>query len=383
MRLRAVAVLVFGAIFVAHTSLLSPSTFSPSAFSDLLNISEAAAAGPATGGSLTVLALESKSVRRSSTKAKSEKTSSVARVSKKTSKAARVSAVKRAKLTQAGSQAVARRSTAKVIRVKGKSRSNNSAKLTRVSLDDALQSPSAEELAKESIAGTRFIRQRSGEPVQLTLGADGLPSGISLKNLIDNVDAAGHVRDINGNTISLTIDPALQQTAESLLMRYGTPWGAIVAVDPRTGALKAAASYSTMEPNGVETATRGGFPAASLFKMITSLSVAGITPWDTAIISQMPEKTAVLCLSPRPWVAPATPFSLESLSTTSPLVCSANTPKSLDSTKRSLLTFLWPAAFLPLHQTIMSLRGQLPVSAMLPLLLFMPLRSWEQSQTVV
>jgi penicillin-binding protein 2 len=112
------------------------------------------------------------------------------------------------------------------------------------------------------------------------------------------VNAAGQVQRIlgekparAGQDLRLTLDLALQQAAERAL--DGVRKGAIVALDPQTGAIRALASRPTFDPNvfspGPSTSQWAslnspdapllnrafqGFPPASTFKIVTS--VAGL-----------------------------------------------------------------------------------------------------------
>jgi len=131
------------------------------------------------------------------------------------------------------------------------------------------------------------------------------------------VDSLGHPRSpletkrraVPGESIKLTIDAKLQRTAEDAI-RYGIGlayandhWqangGAIVALDPRDGAIRALASYPTYDPRvytgrvttkrlaaagltsttaeernfpGLNRATSGVYPAGSTFKPVTALA---------------------------------------------------------------------------------------------------------------
>ena len=80
----------------------------------------------------------------------------------------------------------------------------------------------------------------------------------------------GYIIKAGEHAISLTLDPELQQAAEHLLRLHAVPWGALVAIEPKTGKVLALAGHSTVEPDGENVATRATFPAASLFKLITA-----------------------------------------------------------------------------------------------------------------
>jgi peptidoglycan glycosyltransferase len=105
-------------------------------------------------------------------------------------------------------------------------------------------------------------------------------------------------KDPVGNDVKTSIDPAAQQTAFDLL--GGQP-GAVVAIEPSTGAIKAMASVPPFDPNDVPTdfaelsndnvnrpmfnrATQGQYPPGSTFKLVTAtaaLDSGAISPDDT------------------------------------------------------------------------------------------------------
>ncbi len=220
--------------------------------------SSAAAAGPAAGGgSLAVLAIDSKpSVK----KAQATRRSAVATARKpKAEKVA--SRVKK----RAAVKYVVTGDKGKVIRYSKVRRTSVSLRGKRKTVESSVvtETPYSAEEAK-------IVRPKIEQIPAITLNSIGAPEGLKLQTLIDAADFAGHVRDSLGNTISLTIDQSMQQTAEGLLLRWGVPWGSIVAMDPRSGAIRAIASHSAYEPGGEEVALRGGFPAASLFKIVTA-----------------------------------------------------------------------------------------------------------------
>jgi peptidoglycan glycosyltransferase len=97
-----------------------------------------------------------------------------------------------------------------------------------------------------------------------------------------------------GATVALTISPRAQQAAYQALQADGGHQGAVVAIDPSTGAILAMASYPTFNPNAYATfnssalvkaderyrkdpgqpllnrATQATFPPGSTFKIVTS-----------------------------------------------------------------------------------------------------------------
>ena len=100
-----------------------------------------------------------------------------------------------------------------------------------------------------------------------------------------------------GNDVLTSLDPVAQQTAFDLL---GGQAGAVVAMDPSTGAVKVAASVPQFDPNDVATdwnalntdsskpmlnrVTQGQYPPGSTFKLVTAaaaLDSGAISPDDT------------------------------------------------------------------------------------------------------
>lgn len=73
-----------------------------------------------------------------------------------------------------------------------------------------------------------------------------------------------------GEKIIYSLSPLLQERAERLLDYYRVPWGAIVAIEPRTGRVLAMAGHSEIDSDGSSLTTRATFPAASLFKVVTA-----------------------------------------------------------------------------------------------------------------
>ncbi|WP_067436197.1 penicillin-binding transpeptidase domain-containing protein [Nocardioides jensenii] len=88
-------------------------------------------------------------------------------------------------------------------------------------------------------------------------------------------------RPENGQPLTLTLDSELQLRAEQILAQT-KPASAIVAIDPTTGDLLAAASGPGSK--GINTATYGQYAPGSTFKVVTALALlrAGLTP-DTVV----------------------------------------------------------------------------------------------------
>lgn len=90
----------------------------------------------------------------------------------------------------------------------------------------------------------------------------------------------------DGSSLALTIEPALQERIEARLQRSKVPYAAVVALDPKTGAVLAMAEKRQAESwigehHGI---LRANAPAASVFKVITAAALleAGVAP-DRAV----------------------------------------------------------------------------------------------------
>jgi cell division protein FtsI/penicillin-binding protein 2 len=86
--------------------------------------------------------------------------------------------------------------------------------------------------------------------------------------------------ETNGEPLRTTLDPRLQEAAETALVGVG-PASAVVAMRPSTGDLLAAASGSGSD--GYNTATFGQYAPGSTMKVVTSLALlrAGVGPTTT------------------------------------------------------------------------------------------------------
>ena len=116
---------------------------------------------------------------------------------------------------------------------------------------------------------------------------------LGLNNYIDTILGQTH----RGADLKLTINMAVQRAAASAL---GNRKGAVVALDPRTGAVLAMVSYPRYDPNQIDTlwtqlnanpdrplinrATQGLYPPGSVFKII----VAGAALQEGAVTPQTP-----------------------------------------------------------------------------------------------
>ena len=98
-------------------------------------------------------------------------------------------------------------------------------------------------------------------------------------------DGSGHlvVAGKGGDDV-LTINPALQEKLTRTLESYGTPYGAVVVLEPSTGRVLAMAEHSKANPAMRGLTTKAIFPAASVFKIVTASALLneGVTPDATA-----------------------------------------------------------------------------------------------------
>ena len=77
----------------------------------------------------------------------------------------------------------------------------------------------------------------------------------------------------NDTEAVLSLEPFLQHRAERFLKKSRVPFGAIVAIEPRTGRVLAYASYSEFDPKGKFYNISKAYKAASLFKIITAEAI--------------------------------------------------------------------------------------------------------------
>ncbi|ACM19188.1 transpeptidase [Geotalea daltonii FRC-32] len=95
------------------------------------------------------------------------------------------------------------------------------------------------------------------------LAADMLPSS-SLTN--DHLSAALP----DGGTVVYAIDEPLQRRITNLMEDFKVPYGAFVAIEPKTGKILALASHSSINPAWEKSSCFNLYPMASLFKIITA-----------------------------------------------------------------------------------------------------------------
>ena len=115
---------------------------------------------------------------------------------------------------------------------------------------------------------------------------------VGKRNGIDLLFEQLRSRQKVGDDLSLALDPKAQRVAMDALRSAGDGRGAVVALDPRTGAVKVMASQPTYDPNGLDAsgrfaelnrdpgspvfnrATQSSYPPGSTFKVVTA--IAGI-----------------------------------------------------------------------------------------------------------
>ena len=85
----------------------------------------------------------------------------------------------------------------------------------------------------------------------------------------------------DGTRIGFTFDPEAQERTIEMLTRHEVPFGAVVALDPRTGAIKVYAEVANENPQLRGLVRKAIAPAASVFKIVTAaalLESGGVAP---------------------------------------------------------------------------------------------------------
>ena len=77
----------------------------------------------------------------------------------------------------------------------------------------------------------------------------------------------------DGTRLQLTLDPYLHRSAQKVLEDYKVAYGAIVALDPRTGHILALAEHAHERPELRQLALQAEGPAASIFKVISAAAL--------------------------------------------------------------------------------------------------------------
>jgi penicillin-binding protein A len=109
---------------------------------------------------------------------------------------------------------------------------------------------------------------------------------------LEGFDPLSHERDGDGlvsklpggRRAELTLDPELQAHLTSEMERYGVPYGAVVAMEPDSGRIRAYVSHSSANPAAGDLCRDATPPAASVFKVVTGAALVdrGLSP-DTRV----------------------------------------------------------------------------------------------------
>ncbi|MFW6051481.1 MAG: penicillin-binding transpeptidase domain-containing protein, partial [Myxococcota bacterium] len=105
---------------------------------------------------------------------------------------------------------------------------------------------------------------------------------------LDGFDPLEH-RLVDGKLVSdlpgdrraeLSLDPGLQAHLEARFERYEVPYGAVVAIEPDTGRIRAYVSHSSADPGAGDLCRDATPPAASVFKVVTASALVdrGVSP---------------------------------------------------------------------------------------------------------
>lgn len=74
----------------------------------------------------------------------------------------------------------------------------------------------------------------------------------------------------DGGTVSYTIDTQIQERVKKVMENFKVPYGAFVAIEPKTGRILALAGHSSVDPRWEGNSYFNLYPMASLFKIITA-----------------------------------------------------------------------------------------------------------------
>lgn len=90
-----------------------------------------------------------------------------------------------------------------------------------------------------------------------------------------------------GTLEPLTIDLQLQKQLTDILVSYQTPYAAVVALEPSSGRVLAMAEHSELNPGLRGLCTKAVYPAASIFKLVTTTALleSGVLPDEQVCFS--------------------------------------------------------------------------------------------------
>ena len=82
-----------------------------------------------------------------------------------------------------------------------------------------------------------------------------------------------------------TVDPVLQASVDEVFRKHRPPFGAFIALDPKTGRILALTDYSRENPKSGGIWKRASYPAASVFKIITAACALekGVLNYDSSV----------------------------------------------------------------------------------------------------
>jgi penicillin-binding protein A len=101
----------------------------------------------------------------------------------------------------------------------------------------------------------------------------------------------------DGGKIVYTVDQELQSRVTKVMESYKVPYGAFVAIEPKTGRILALAGYSAVDPTWVQRSCYNLYPMASLFKIVTAaaaleqkkVSPTTVLPFGGRLTSENPK----------------------------------------------------------------------------------------------
>ena len=96
-----------------------------------------------------------------------------------------------------------------------------------------------------------------------------------------------------------TLDPVLQDKITALFERYKVPYGAFVAISPKTGKILAMVGYSEKNGSDEQIALRATYPAASVFKLVTAAAALEKGKVEPETVINF--RGGLYSLSPRNW----------------------------------------------------------------------------------
>lgn len=117
-------------------------------------------------------------------------------------------------------------------------------------------------------AGSESVSELSGLPFRQDgeeLSFDGF------RPVLNDVEEGRFIsRFPNGVKVVYSVDVSLQREMEALFREYRVPYGAFVALEPKSGRVLALVEYSSSRHKSDSLTLRSSFPAASIFKLITA-----------------------------------------------------------------------------------------------------------------